>query len=76
MRKKQKEEEILAALGRIEHWQLLTVEKLNKLIAAMEEQKERPQVDADNGQVNDKWLQDGIDSIMSFQAGKKREGEQ
>lgn len=60
---------IILTLERIERRQKLILEKLDQMSA-------RPQADAGNGPFNDKWLQDGIDNILSYQAGKKREGEQ
>ena len=54
---------LLLALYRLEEGQQAILERLEKL-----EKKEAP---ADGG----RWLQSGIDNILSYQAGKKKGGE-
>lgn len=55
--------EIVRALERIERNQVKILERLK-------------QMDERTGQGSgDKWLQDGIDSILSYQAGKGRKEE-
>lgn len=55
--------EIVLALKRVEERQKLILERLK----ALEDEK---------GKVRgDEWLQSGIDSILAFEAGKKKEGQ-
>lgn len=56
--------EIMQTLERIEHNQRDILSRMG----AAEDKRGEPAAEA-----GDKWLQDGIDSIMSYQAGKKED---
>lgn len=74
MRRGQYQREVLSRLARIDS----NLDKISRELAGMVEravQCPAPTKEEAAGQ-GDKWLQDGIDNIMSYQAGKKREGEQ
>lgn len=78
MRKGKYQREVVVRLARIEG----NLEKISRELAKMVGQRGYPQavqpsgVGAASDREPDKWLQDGIDNILSYQAGKKREGEQ
>lgn len=61
---------VVQALERIERGQ----EEIIRLLRDKGRTAAESDVPAAEG--SDKWIQDGIDSILSFQAGKKREADQ
>lgn len=78
MRRNQYQREVLSRLARIDS----NLEKISRELARQVERgKCAPAVQpiaegASHNHEPDKWLRDGIDNILSYQAGKKREGEQ
>lgn len=70
MRRNQYQREVLSQLARIDS----NLDKISKELARLVEQKRLTADAADAGSAPpDEWVQQGIDNIMSFQAGKKRE---
>ena len=64
-------QEIVRALERIERNQALILERLAELdLAALKDKTGNAE------KAPDEWMQQGIDNIMNYQAGKKREDSQ
>ena len=71
MRRGQYRREVVERLARIES----NLDKICRELAELVRQQKEPQPKATPETVPDEWVQKGIDNIMSYQAGKKREGE-